>query len=88
MKCARCGGTTILETYEGTREIMPSGTLPGVRCLNCGAIEDAVILSNRRNPPQVHSLSGPRLRNWTKPGLAMKLEGGAANQAGEANRGA
>lgn len=75
MRCGRCGGLAIRETYEGTGERMPAGMLPGVRCLNCGCIEDAVITANRACPPQLELKRPGRARNWSRPGLTVTLEG-------------
>lgn len=38
----------------------------GVRCVNCGAVEDAVILANRREPAPMKRVKLPKPRSaWT-----------------------
>lgn len=81
--CKRCGGLTIGEIADDGSGGMVGDASLRLRCLNCGDIEDAVILANRNSPPPMNPLAGPRLRNWTKPGLAVKLKGGTAGHSGK-----
>jgi hypothetical protein len=43
VKCVRCGGTMVYETFYG-----PSREFGGFRCMICGEIIDPVILENRK----------------------------------------
>jgi uncharacterized Zn finger protein len=45
MSCARCGGTMVVEEFLD--DIGSSLGFEGLRCLNCGHIEDSVIHTNR-----------------------------------------
>jgi hypothetical protein len=50
MACARCGGFLVSEDWNGFvdihREKQPRSK-GRVRCVNCGSIDDSVILANR-----------------------------------------
>lgn len=48
MKCLRCGGLMTCENYLTRTELGELGFCDGWRCLNCGDVVDAVILSHRR----------------------------------------
>ena len=45
MSCTRCGGTAVIEEFLDDKG--SSLGFEGLRCLNCGHIEDSVIHSNR-----------------------------------------
>jgi hypothetical protein len=45
MSCTRCGGTVVIEEFLDDKG--SSLGFEGLRCLNCGHIEDSVIHSNR-----------------------------------------
>lgn len=51
MSCARCGGFVIRERLFDKNQRDPAEDGDAARCLNCGAIEDAVILANRLPAP-------------------------------------
>lgn len=59
MHCARCNGCVVPDQISD-----PHGTterLEAVRCLNCGNIEDAMILANRNQPMRRLLSRVPRL---------------------------
>jgi len=45
MSCTRCGGAVVVEEFLDDKG--SSLGFEGLRCLNCGHIEDSVIHSNR-----------------------------------------
>jgi len=50
MVCQRCRGLLVCETFDGLSpeaDIMCLAT----RCINCGSIEDPIVLANRLRPP-------------------------------------
>ena len=50
MACARCGGFLVSEEWTGFVDIFRERQLRSkgcVRCVNCGSIDDLVILANR-----------------------------------------
>ena len=49
MVCQRCRGLLVRETFDG---LSPETDMMGLatRCLNCGSIEDSVVLANRLRP--------------------------------------
>lgn len=47
MSCVRCGGFVIRERLFDKNHMDAAENGDAERCLNCGAIEDAVILANR-----------------------------------------
>lgn len=50
MACARCGGFLVSEDWNGLVDIFREKQLRSkgrVRCVNCGSIDDPVILANR-----------------------------------------
>ncbi len=50
MICQRCRGLLVRETFGDLRE--EAGDMcPATRCINCGYIEDSVVLANRLHPP-------------------------------------
>lgn len=53
MTCLRCGGALVVEIFADLREGGGAPAFEGERCLNCGAIEDAVVRANRQSPPVV-----------------------------------
>ncbi|MCE3225428.1 MAG: hypothetical protein K0S58_3608 [Nitrospira sp.] len=46
MACARCSGLLVIEVW-GVLDNVREKRLPKMRCVNCGSIEDSVILENR-----------------------------------------
>ena len=51
MACARCGGFLVIEDWGGSVSSFREKqfrSMECVRCVNCGSIDDAVILANRR----------------------------------------
>jgi hypothetical protein len=50
MRCQRCRGLLVRETFGDLRE--EAGCMcPARRCINCGYIEDSVVRANRLRPP-------------------------------------
>jgi Zn finger protein HypA/HybF involved in hydrogenase expression len=49
MECARCGGYLVIEGWGGLIENIRERLLRTMRCVNCGSIDDSVILGNRLN---------------------------------------
>lgn len=49
MPCARCGGL-VIENRADFVDDVGQMKLQGTRCVNCGAIDDPVILANRVRP--------------------------------------
>jgi|CXWL01.1.fsa_nt_gi hypothetical protein len=50
MACARCGGFLVLEDWDGSVSSFRGKQLRSmefIRCVNCGSIDDPVILINR-----------------------------------------
>jgi hypothetical protein len=47
MACARCGGFLVIENWEGLVDNVRDKRLRRMRCVNCGSIDDSVILGNR-----------------------------------------
>jgi hypothetical protein len=47
MACARCGGLLVIEVWGGLVDNVREKLLRKMRCVNCGSIEDSVILENR-----------------------------------------
>ena len=50
MACARCSGFLVIEEWEGLVDTIRDKHLQRitcVRCVNCGSIDDSVILANR-----------------------------------------
>lgn len=50
MRCTRCNGFMSAETVINCAEGTSQGWLPILRCINCGCVEDAIILENRYQP--------------------------------------
>ena len=47
MACARCGGFLVNEDWGGLVDNFRERCLRTMRCVNCGSIDDSVILANR-----------------------------------------
>ena len=49
MVCQRCRGLLVRETFDG---LSPEADMMclATRCINCGSIEDSVVLANRLRP--------------------------------------
>ena len=50
MVCQRCRGLLVHETFDGLSPVADIMCL-ATRCINCGSIEDPVVLANRLRPP-------------------------------------
>jgi hypothetical protein len=51
MTCARCGGFLVIEDWDVSVSSFREkqlGSMECVRCVNCGSIDDPVILENRQ----------------------------------------
>ncbi len=46
MLCARCGGLLMQNWWDSKGSVQER--MPSTRCVNCGCINDPVILANRR----------------------------------------
>lgn len=57
VKCLRCGGTMIYETFYGLNE-----EFGGSKCVICGEIVDPVILQNRELMSSGHGMIMSRAR--------------------------
>ena len=68
MLCQRCRGLLVRETLSDLSEEI-ARLYPATRCLNCGCIEDSVVLANRLGSP-VAKRSAPRVpeRKWRSLG--------------------
>ena len=53
MACMRCDGLLVPDDFVDLREVNGPMEFQGVRCINCGYIGDAIILTNRHQsrPP-------------------------------------
>lgn len=51
MACRRCGGLLVTDVFADLWELTGPMEFEGMRCLNCGSIEDDVIRANRLQPP-------------------------------------
>jgi hypothetical protein len=47
MACVRCGGFLMVEGWGGLIDDIRERLLQTMRCVNCGCIDDPVILENR-----------------------------------------
>jgi uncharacterized Zn finger protein len=47
MACARCGGFLVNEDWGSLVDNFRERLLRTMRCVNCGSIDDSVILANR-----------------------------------------
>jgi hypothetical protein len=47
MRCTRCGGLIVVESYADGELNDGSAALGALRCVKCGALVDVRILSNR-----------------------------------------
>jgi len=55
MSCERCGGFMVFDTFCDPQEKESPLGFGMTRCLNCGNLEDTIILTNRaRSPVQTH----------------------------------
>ena len=55
MSCERCGGFMVFDTFCDPQEKESPLGFGMTRCLNCGNLEDTIILTNRASPPvQTH----------------------------------
>ena len=49
MRCQRCRGLMVCETFDDLN-IETNSLYSATRCINCGCIEDAVVRANRSRP--------------------------------------
>ena len=73
MLCQRCRGLLVRETFSDLREEI-ARLYPATRCLNCGYIEDSVVLANHLGS-HVAKRSAPRVleRKWRSLGHKNSL---------------
>ena len=69
MPCARCGGL-VIENRADFVDDVGQRKLQGTRCVNCGAIDDPVIIANRVRPCHVRN-DRPR----RKVGVQVRMGG-------------
>ena len=67
MTCLRCGGLLVTDVFADLWEIGGPMEFEGLRCLNCGSIEDEVILANRFQLPQPHRFQPSGLAGEGRP---------------------
>jgi hypothetical protein len=60
MACARCGGQVVREQPFDPYSRDSTDNSAAERCLNCGAIEDAIIRANRLQERTLHRSREPR----------------------------
>jgi hypothetical protein len=58
MTCTRCGGLLVADVFADLWEVTGPMEFEGLRCLNCGSIEDEVIRANRFQLPHRFQPSG------------------------------
>ncbi len=62
MRCSRCAGRMVPETFEDLRDDTGTLKFSGWRCLGCGEIIDSVIMANRKlRPAPIESKTRRRL---------------------------
>jgi len=80
MICRRCGGLMIVEPFYDhapVQTISEEGAM-GMRCVNCGNIEDAVIHTNRLEPRS--------LRRAERHNLTVEVDTGSATTENSCKR--
>jgi hypothetical protein len=50
MRCVRCGGFLVVDDFMDAREEYSRMWCQGLRCINCGAIEEPLVKINRAKP--------------------------------------
>jgi hypothetical protein len=80
MLCQRCRGLLVRETFDELREEIGRMCL-ATRCVNCGCIEDSVVLANRLRSPAVkrsmpHGMA--KGRSYAHTILILNSRGGPA----------
>ena len=63
--CTRCGGFLMIENWLNLVGDIKRKEIQGTRCVNCGSIDDPVILANRRQP--YHTAVEDRARHRGRP---------------------
>lgn len=74
MLCARCGGLLVQERLFEATGMSSTEQVDYDRCVNCGAIEDAIVRANRqpaRPPVRSREPRGPRVQH-TGPAALMR----------------
>ena len=71
MHCSRCGGWMLSEWLTDLLDDTGHRYCRGWRCVNCGAIDDAVVRRHQANPPG-HPYRGraKSKRRWTRVAIA------------------
>ncbi len=64
--CKRCGGFLMIENWLNLAGDLTQKDIQGTRCVNCGSIDDPVILANRRrrHPASVEARATHRGRQY------------------------
>ena len=70
--CARCGGFLIIENWLNCAGDLKQRGMPGTRCVNCGSIDDPVIIQNRRLSYHTSIENGARPPGRPKPSFVVR----------------
>ena len=76
--CTRCGGFLMIENWFYLVGDLKPRDMQGTRCVNCGSIDDPVILRNRRHPRHTPVEGKARHRERTKPSVFASQSIGVA----------
>jgi len=60
MRCPRCSGLLVVDAFSDLQSTF--GTFDGARCLNCGYIEDSLMIANRRQAAAPRDPTGVTVR--------------------------
>lgn len=81
--CPRCQGFRIIQAYCDIQETFDPAWIFSLRCLNCGSIEDPLIVKNRSMPhrtqplrrklPQKMVTGGKRLKDLGQKGRGKRI---------------
>ena len=67
MACSRCGGFLVVDEFMDAKEEYSRMWCQGLRCINCGAIDESLIRANRKGlatPRHIGSLAALRFPRW------------------------
>lgn len=70
--CTRCGGFLMVENWLNLVGNLKQRNIQGTRCVNCGSIDDPVILVNRRRAHHTPLEGIVRHRGPPTPSLVVR----------------
>ena len=75
MACSRCGGFLVVDEFMDAKEEYSRMWFQGLRCINCGAIDEGLIRANRQGLATPRHIGPLAALRFPRRPQALKSEG-------------